>query len=114
MFGGGYSPQPSTVNTVGYNNRRTGDTVDYGDLVNKGRGFASYASSTRRVLHCEDTHLTITLAMQAITSVIQFTTITHAGNFSDFGDATTAKDFVLVDQMQQEYCFWWKNQIQQK
>ena len=94
VFGGGYAPQPSTVDTVNYITiAETGDAVDYGDLVNKGRGFASYASPTRGVLHCGRHSPDGTFGNAAITNVIQFTTIMTTGNFSDFGDGTAAKDF---------------------
>ena len=94
VFGGGYSPQPSTVDTVNYITiAQTGDAVDYGDLVNKGRGFASYASSTRGVLHCGRHSPDGSFGNAAITNVIQFTTIMTTGDFNDFGDATDERDF---------------------
>ena len=94
VFGGGYSPQPSVVNTVNYITiAQTGDAVDYGDLINKGRGGAAYASSTRGVIHAGRHSPDGSFGNAAITNVIQFTTIMTTGNFSDFGDATAAKDF---------------------
>ena len=94
VFGGGYSPQPSTVNTVNYITiAQTGNAEDFGDLVNKGRGFASYGSTTRGVFHAGRHSPDGTFGNAAITNVIQFTTIMTTGDFNDFGDATAAKDF---------------------
>ena len=94
VFAGGYSPQPSVVDTVNYITiAQTGNAVDYGDLVNKGRGGASYASSTRGVIHAGRHSPDGSFGNAAITNVIQFTTIMTTGDFNDFGDATAAKDF---------------------
>jgi len=95
VFGGGYSPQPSVVDTVNYITiAQTGNAVDYGDLINKGRGSAAYASSTRGVIHAGRHSPDGSFGNAAISNVIQFTTIMTTGNFSDFGDATAAKDFI--------------------
>ena len=95
VFGGGYSPQPSVVNTVNYITiAQTGDAVDYGDLVSRGRGFASYASTTRGIFHGGRSSPDGSFGNAAITNVIQFTTIMTTGDFNDFGDATAARDFL--------------------
>ena len=86
IFAGGYNPQPSVVNTIGYFTiSQQGDSVDFGDLESAMRGMASISSSTRGVYAGGATPSKL--------NIIQFVTIMTTGNTIDFGDLTVAKDF---------------------
>ena len=86
IFAGGYNPQPSVVNTIGYFTiSQQSDSFDFGDLTSAMRGMASISSSTRGVYAGGATPSKL--------NIIQFVTIMTTGNTTDFGDLITAKDF---------------------
>ena len=86
IFAGGYNPQPSVVNTIGYFTiSQQSDSVDFGDLTSAMRGMASISSTTRGIYAGGATPSKL--------NIIQFVTIMTTGNATDFGDLITAKDF---------------------
>ena len=86
IFAGGYNPQPSVVNTIGYFTiSQQSDSVDFGDLTSAMRGMASISSTTRGIYAGGATPSKL--------NIIQFVTIMTTGNTTDFGDLITAKDF---------------------
>ena len=86
IFAGGYNPQPSVVNTIGYFTiSQQSDSVDFGDLTSAMRGMASISSTTRGIYAGGATPSKL--------NIIQFVTIMTTGNTIDFGDTTAAKDF---------------------
>ena len=86
IFAGGYNPQPSVVNTIGYFTfSQLGDSVDFGDLTSATRGMASFSSTTRGIYAGGATPSKL--------NIIQFVTIMTTGDATDFGDTTAAKDF---------------------
>ena len=89
VFAGGYSPQPTIVDTINYVTiASTGNANDFGNLLEIWRGAGGCASPIRGLWCGGDGS-----APTTISNVIQYVTIATTGNSKDFGDLTVAKDF---------------------
>jgi len=88
IFGGGGTAGGYT-NVMSYITiASAGNAIDYGDLsVNARYGNMACASPTRAVFAAG-----LSSATSAATNVIQYKTITSAGNTTDFGDLTSSTD----------------------
>jgi len=88
LFGGGYSPGPTSYNIIDYVTIATlGNALDFGDLAQQttNNSIGACASSTRGVWGGGRAEPSTN------SNVIQFVTISSTGNSFDFGDLTIAR-----------------------
>ena len=82
VFGGGYNPsQVNTMEFVTFSSR--GSATDFGDTTYKARDMGGLSSSTRGLFFGGIS----TPSAPSGTNVINYITISHTGNATDFGDA---------------------------
>jgi hypothetical protein len=98
LFGGtfyGGSPQTSRpTNVMEYVTiASTGNSTDFGDLSTETEGGGAGGSSTRGVLALGATGATFP-ATQVNTNTLEYITIATTSNTTDFGDLTTARQFM--------------------
>jgi hypothetical protein len=71
----------------------TGNSTDFGDLSTETEGGGAGGSSTRGVLALGATGATFP-ATQVNTNTLEYITIATTSNTTDFGDLTTARQFM--------------------